>query len=312
MYRLTALRLRLLPLLLALSGPLYAFDTIDYVSCHSLDEWMFQPLFQAYGRSRDVNFRAVSVGESQAIAAVASGQAELGGACRLPLTERGYGQLEVVAEESRVVLIPLAWEPLVVVVNPRNTLRELRMDQLRDLISGERRQWNELGWAGGGEVELYLAEVQTSVDVNLRLQLFEGKAEAISPNATRVSDEHEALRAVRRSINAVAVVPYSDAAAAGLRPLTLNGADANPGGLRSGRYPLYQLLSLVVPRDYRLRPGVNGLVNFILSDKGQGYIDRKVLLPYVYGLSLLSQQGYQSSLAMQAAERAGIYRPQGE
>jgi phosphate transport system substrate-binding protein len=74
-------------------------------------------------------------GSSAGIQAVMNRTADIGMSSRdLKGTEKGLTE------------IPICHDGIAIIVNPRNTIREITMEQVRSIYSGRIRNWKELGW----------------------------------------------------------------------------------------------------------------------------------------------------------------------
>jgi phosphate transport system substrate-binding protein len=189
---------------------------------------------------------------------VSSGQAELG------LLSWSPGEL---AGELR--LAPVARDALAIIVHPQNQSAGLSLAELRDIFSGRRLDWQEVGSPAGP------IQVVSREDGSGSRAAFEALVmadQAVTPTAIVLPNSRAVVDYVAQHPEAVAYVSLAfvdDRVFA----VPVEGVAPTLDSLAAGSYALIRDLALVMPR--RSSSEVNGLVEFVLSPAGQAIVATK-------------------------------------
>jgi phosphate transport system substrate-binding protein len=179
---------------------------------------------------------------------------------------RPLGDLSAPANEHVVGL-----EGLAVIVNPHNTLSQITMTQLRDVLDGSIATWSALGGAGQGIHVLMEPGAPGLSD------LVAG-APSVPPGAQRVPD---AAAATLSDPDALAVVPVARAGQARVLAVAVVGASPalpTPDSIAGDAYPLTRRLYLYAPAG-SANPFVSRFIAFALSPDGQDAVRQAGLAP---------------------------------
>ena len=196
-------------------------------------------------------------------------------ACQSGICAIGMSSRELNPEEKGLVEIPIAHDAIALIVNARNTVRQLTLEQARDIFAGRIRNWQELGGPnrritpitreeGSGTRTSFEEKVMVAGMPNSK----DGKANpaALAPDAL-----------VQNSNGSVREIVASDPAAIGyissglvderIAAVALDGVAPTESTIFNGRYP-------VVRRFLFLTKGeatgtAKAFINYVLSDTGQ-------------------------------------------
>lgn len=205
------------------------------------------------------------------IRTVLLGQADLGGS--------GRYRIEGLPEESEVKFHPVAWDALVVVVNPGNPIGNLSVKALKQLLSGEVDNWRQLGGPDLG-VRLILHEDSFSgVEYVLMNQLF-GSSDVEFPSAELVADDFDIGAAVATDPTAVSVMSLATAMHYPVKPLNLDGVVPDVANLKAGKYRLFRPLYLVRAPKNQQDDVIDRAINFIESVRARPLIRAAGAVPY--------------------------------
>lgn len=245
-------------------------------------------------------------GATKGIRDVGSGKSSFGGSCRLPLLNATGNA--VIAEERNVKLLPLGWDSLVVITHPSNdSVTSLTLQQLRDVLTGKITRWSELGGADR-PINLYVRQGRTSgVGLTLRQQLFNNHDQAFSTGALVKSSSGVIEKAVENDPDGLAVSGISSSRHRALKMLRLDGVEPTMDALQRGKYPLFRILFLVAPSNYKDDPLLNAFVDFAYSVEGLKVIETAGTLPFHRGVFLTSKVSFDYVQSINAVEKAGIY-----
>jgi phosphate transport system substrate-binding protein len=171
-----------------------------------------------------------TVGTMSALEAVARGQADLVGTARPADPDTPI--------EANLQFTTVAWDALALIVHPRNPVRNLTLEQVRDVYAGRITDWSALGGAPG-PINLYaVAGPLDGVEWSLRRMLF-GKGSARVAAKRWYINTQQLEDAVAIDPAGIGVTLQSLAAAhKGLASMRIDGVTPGLASLEDGSYPL--------------------------------------------------------------------------
>ena len=187
----------------------------------------------------------------------------------------GMSSRELNPEEKGLVEIPIAHDAIALIVNARNPVRQLTMEQARDVFAGRIRNWQELG-GPNRRITAITREEGSGTRAS-----FEEKVMVVGIPKTKDGKPNPAAFApdalVQDSNGSVREIVASDPAAIGyisagliderLAAVALDGVTPTEAGIRTGRYPVvreYLFLSCGEPTGT-----AKAFIDYVLSDSGQ-------------------------------------------
>jgi phosphate transport system substrate-binding protein len=213
-------------------------------------------------------------GSSAGIRAVQSG------ICAIGMSSR-----ELQPEEKGLAEIAVALDAIALIVNARNPVRELTLEQTRDLFAGRVRNWKELGGPnlritaitreeGSGTRASFEEKVMTA-------GMPQGKDGKVNP-APLAPD---AL--VQNSNGAVREIVASDPAAIGyissglvdqrVAAVAIDGVTPTEAAIHSGRYPIVRRFLFLT--NCAVTGTAKAFIDYVLSDSGQRILEEEGLTP---------------------------------
>ena len=189
------------------------------------------------------------------------------GTCEMAMAgTRVPDDIEKLAAENKVELVStdIYQDAVVVVVSPKNPIKDISMKQLRDVFRGAITNWSELG---GKDAPI---AVVTHDGSSSTFEVFKssvlGDDAVITPKA--LVPEHDAFE---ESITETAI-GYAGLHVAGkLKVLSVGGVVATVATIASAAYPIRRTLRL-----YQRKPesaiGKGVLDYFLAPDKGQAFV----------------------------------------
>jgi len=162
----------------------------------------------------------------------------------------------------------LAWEAIAIIVRPQNPLTALTLPQARDIFSGARSRWNDVGVAGLGDILLGVREEGDSGRVMFDKQVM--GTTRLSSNALVLASLDVAVNTVAAQTPAIIYAPAARLAGAGapkVRALTLDGVPPSYEGVATGAYPVVRPVNLVALAEPSGE--LRQFVAWILSNEGQ-------------------------------------------
>ena len=201
-------------------------------------------------------------GSSAGIFAAQQGVAQLGASSR-----------ELVEKEKNLLEIPIAYDGIAIIVNKRNPLNNLSLEQIRQIFQGKVTDWATFNLKPH-PIHIITRE-EGSGTRNAFEELVMGKHAEITPVAL-VQDSNGSVREI------VANDPYAlGYISMGLldprvKALAVDGVSATRQNVKNRNYKLVRRF-LLVARE--LKPGpVQSFVNFILSAEGQSLLEAEGLV----------------------------------
>jgi phosphate transport system substrate-binding protein len=272
-----------------LSPAFAASKELRWTGCGISKLGFMQDLADAYEEKSGVKILLEGGGATKGLRTVADGSSHLGGSCRLPLImENKDGTFIIEEKESRVKVIPVGWDALVVIANKANDAASaITQQQLKDVLTGKITNWKELG-AADQPITLYVRNGKISgVGLTLRQQLFNNPGEEFRRDATYLASSGKIEKAVEADPYALAVSGISSSRHREVKMLKLDGIEPSMKTLKEGKYPLYRLLFLVAPHNLAEHPELQDFIQFALSPKGQRTIKQAGTLPYHQAINLI-------------------------
>lgn len=262
-----------------------------WAGCGISKKAFMNDLAKAYEAKTGVKIDVQGGGATRGIRDTATGAVHFGGACRTTIAGNDA--------EKAVKEIPVAWDALVVIVNPNNPVDNISFDQLRDMYLGKIKNWKELG-GKDAPIELFARRGKISgVGRTLRELVFaDYDQEFAAGHVVKSSGPLE--KGIAADPNGVGVTGISSAKRRkGVKILKLNGREPSYDNIKNGDYVLYRPLYLVIPRLHSKKQ-VDDFVKFALSKEGQEVIKGAGTVPYVEAMALVMKQLEQYRKAVKA------------
>lgn len=209
-----------------------------------------------------ININIQGGGSALGIQSALSGAAEIGMADLVKLPE----------EAQALNSIVVARDGIVIVVNLKNKVNNLMVDQIRDIYNGKITKWKELG----GD-NLPITVISREVGSGTRSSF-----ETIINNISLIKDS-----IIQDSNGTVRETVINDANAIGyishglinekIKPLTINGVTCTTENIMKGRYILVRPVYLLTKGE----PGsiAKNFIEFVISPEGQETIKSSGLIP---------------------------------
>jgi ABC-type phosphate transport system, periplasmic component len=169
----------------------------------------------------------------------------------------------------------VARDGIAIVVNPKNPVSELDMQQLSQIFTGALTNWNQIG---GGKEEILVFSRESSSGTYVFFQEHVLKNKDYTPKAKLMSATSAIIESVSTDKGAIGYVGLGYALATKDKVKIISvKADTNSPAIvpseqvvKSGQYPIARPLYLYVGD--KAGGEVQDFVNFCLSDKGQAIV----------------------------------------
>lgn len=140
---------------------------------------------------------------------------------------------------------PLGWEGIVLAVHPQNRVRELDLEQLLAVFSGQLSNWEQLDGSSMA-IEPVIPLEGDELREQLAALLMDGRP--FTPAALLGPTPELTLELVADRQGAIGVLPLS-AVSSAVRPLMVEGVAPRAGSVASGAYPLRAELLAAAPEE---------------------------------------------------------------
>ncbi len=201
-------------------------------------------------------------GSSAGITAATNGTSDIGMSSR-----------ELKDKEKSLNSIEIAKDGLVVIVNPKNPINDLTLDQIRDIYSSSITEWNKLG---GTDSKIHVITREEGSGTRSAFEeLLMGESE-ITPKAI-VQDSNGSVRLlVADDPNAIGFISMGIVDET-VKALSLDGVTATRESIQDGSYTLsrpFLFVTLDEPTGQ-----TKHFIDFVLSDEGQKLLSHEGLVP---------------------------------
>ncbi len=197
--------------------------------------------------------------------------------CNVAMASADYDEQQAKrAKDNDVTLVEhiIAHDALVPVVNPRNSVTNLTIEQLRQIYSGEITNWQQVG--GADEAIIVLCHDGTSGNYETWKEKVMGEGKIITPKAKiMVSDLMKAQVQQNSGVIAFLGMSYIDNT---IKPVAVNAIEAKAANIKNGTYPIIRDLKLYTTQ--HSPESIKKFVEYMLApDKGQKFVEQAGVLP---------------------------------
>ena len=224
-----------------------------------------QKVSEAYMQQNpDVKISISGGGSGNGIKALIDGSTDIADSSRFIKSK----EVALAVEKGRYpVPFAVAYDCIIPVVHPTNSIVNLTMEQLKNIYKGKMTNWKEIG---GPDRPIVVISRDTSSGTYEVWHKKVMKKERVFPGALLQASNGAIVQAVSKNKNAVGYIGlgYLDKA---VKPLTVNGVKGSVETTLSGSYPVSRPLFMFTPG--WPKGEVLRFINFIIHpEKGQKYV----------------------------------------
>lgn len=222
-------------------------------------------------------------GATLGIRTAAAGKADIGGSCR-------PAKPDISDLEKGVRMTHVGWDALVVMVHPDNPVNSLSVDQLYKIMTGEVRNWSEVG--GNNEQILVVVRVgkMSGVGYMGRKMLFNDARANFYRRAINLKSSGPVEKKVEQRENAIGISGISSASRRKVKLLSLNGVAPTKDNVASGTYPFFRPLYLLTKGEPQGE--VKNFMDWLLSAQGQQVVSDQGTVNLAEGRNLVKMYKY--------------------
>lgn len=226
---------------------------------------------KAYEKSGKGRIDVQPFNTASGLDAVEHGLADIAGSAR-----SSYGDAE-----GTLLFTPVAFDALVMITHPSNSLPNLTVKQLHDIYLGKITNWKDVG-GKDAPIDLYaVASPGDGVEYSLRRLLFgRGNQPVAAPRLYVNTAKLE--EAVTLDPNALGVTTLSGVASnTKVRMISVDGVSPSVATVSDGSYLLYTPLFLVTNKESPKAAQISAFMDFLLTDQVKSLARSHQLVPYV-------------------------------
>jgi phosphate transport system substrate-binding protein len=228
------------------------------------------------------NLIHINVSDSNdGIRGVLRGDADLGSSTRYLLPDD--------PREAGVEIVPVAWDALTVIVHGDNPLKDISLEQLRQIYSGKISNWSVLGGADQ-KIQVYIHHYgNTTAGSNLRELIFSDQRQKFTiGRLVKADDSIDSL--VMDDPNAIAITGISNARSQAVKILSLDGIAPSTGTIKSGEYKLYRPLYLTYNPDSENLDTIKNFISYMNSKPARELMRANGVVPYTEAMGLVMRK----------------------
>jgi len=215
-----------------------------------------EKLAAKYAEEDNTNIEINQIGSSAGITNAISGVSEIG------MSSRDLKEEEVANGLNEVVI---AYDGIVVVTHPSNKVKDLTMEQIKQIFTGEVTNWNELG---GDDMEIVVVSREDGSGSRDAFQeIVDYSSGELIRNAIIASGNGNIKTTVANNKHAVGFISfeYIDES---ISTIDINGVEATAENVLQEKYSLSRPF-LFVYKEGQLTEDGQRFIDFILSKEGQ-------------------------------------------
>ena len=215
-------------------------------------------LAEAYEKNNDVKIEIQQVGSSAGIKNTIDGTSDLAMSSRDLKDEEAQN-----LDETKMAIDGIA-----VVTNKANKVKDLTIEQVRDIFTGKITNWKEIG---GEDAQIVVVSREEGSGTRDGFQDILGFESGELIKDAQICDGSGNVKStVEGNENAIAYISFgylSDT----LNDLKIDGVEANDDNVIDGKYPISRPF-LVVNKKDALSDEAKAFVDFIMSEEGQNIV----------------------------------------
>ncbi len=252
---------------------------ISWGGCGITKKAFMQELALAFTAKTGVKVILQGGGATKGIHDTIENKIDIGGTCRMTLPGIKHSELHA-------TLHPVAWDALAIIVNKKNPLSNLTMEQISDIYTGKITNWKSLNGRDAA-IHLYTRSGKISgVGYAIRQYIFKDSDMDFKSDYV-VTSSGPLEKACESDIDAIAITGVSSARKRNVKIIKFDGMTPSYSNLKAGKYFLYRPLYLVTsPSPSKV---TTNFIAYASSREGRRIIRENGTVPYLDAPQLLSK-----------------------
>ncbi len=252
---------------------------ISWGGCGITKKAFMQELAVAFTAKTGIKVALQGGGATKGINDTLEHKIDIGGTCRMTLPGIKHSELHA-------TLHPVAWDALAIIVNKKNPLSNLTMEQVIDIYSGKITNWKSLN-GRDATIHLYTRSGKISgVGYAIRQYIFKDSDMDFKSDYV-VNSSGPLEKACETDVDAIAITGVSSARKRNVKIIKFDGMTPSYANLKAGKYFLYRPLYLVTsPAPSKV---TTKFIAYASSREGRRIIRENGTVPYLDAPQLLSK-----------------------
>ena len=224
-----------------------------------------EKLAMKYEEENDVKIEVNQIGSSAGITNAINGVSQIG------MSSRDLKQEE---KDSNLQELIIAYDGIVVVAHPSNPVKDLTMEQVKQIFTGEVTNWKEVG---GEDMEIVVVSREDGSGSRDAFQEIVGyESGQLIKNAIVASGNGNIKTTVAMNKHAIGFISfeYIDES---ISPMAINGVQAKAENVLAGTYELSRPFLFVHKED--VPEAAKQFMEFILTPEGQKVVESAGAIP---------------------------------
>ena len=226
-----------------------------------------EKLAMTYEEKENVKIEVNQIGSSAGIANTMNGVSQIG------MSSRDLKQEE---KDSGIQEFIIAYDGIVVVVHPSNNVKDLTMDQVKQIFTGDITNWQEVG---GKDMEIVVVSREDGSGSRDAFQEIVGyKSGELIRNAIVASGNGNIKTTVAMNKHAIGFISF-EYVDDSISTIEINGVEAKAENVLNGTYSLSRPFLFVHKKDV---PGAaQAFMDFILTPEAQKIVEEAGAIPLI-------------------------------
>ncbi len=201
----------------------------------------------------------------------------LDGTCDIANSSREMKDEEVklaAVKKLKIREIPVAYDMIVPIVHPSNTVNNLTLDQLKAIYDGSLTDWSQAGGKPGRIVVLSRDTSSGTYEIWEKIVM---KKTDVRRDALLQASNGAILSIISENPQAIGYVGYgyiNDS----VKACTVNSMQGTIENGKSGKYPISRKLYMYV-NEVKMSPDTQGFIDFLLGSQGQTLVKNAGFIP---------------------------------
>jgi phosphate transport system substrate-binding protein len=231
-----------------------------------------QKVAEAYMKENpDVKISVSGGGSGEGMKALIDGTTDIADSSRFIKDE----EVKLAVEKGRYpVPFAVAYDCIIPVVHPSNSMKNITLDQLKDIYMGKTKNWKEIG---GPDLKIVVVSRDTSSGTYEVWESKVMKKERVYPGALLQASNGAVVQAVSKNKNAIGYIGLGYVNSS-VKPLTTNSIMGSAKTTLDGTYPISRALYMFT-QGWPSGDTLN-FINYVLNpQKGQKYVEEAGFVP---------------------------------
>lgn len=254
---------------------------LTWTGCGITKKAFMAEIAKAYEAKTGTKISLSGGGATKGIRSASAGSSDMGGTCR-PWLFDAPGVKH--PEEANAVLTQVAWDAIVVIVNPDNPVDNISLADLKKIYDGEITNWKDLGGPDKRIILVSREGTSSGVGHMFRLLVYKDADMVFKARSLKQKSTGPVEKKVENSEAALAVDGISSAKKKNLKFLSLDDVAPTKENIGAGKYPLFRPLYIATNKN--AKDETKKVLDFMLSDEGQTIISAQGTVNLAEGAAL--------------------------